>query len=136
MSDHDEIAARHQANLASFAAEDYSTMREFLTEDHVGMAPGRPQMVGRDEVESFWREGFAIAKSSFTSHAQEITVNGDSAVDRFGFLMTIVPHDGSPTVRDEGKCVWLWRKDADGSWRIAASIWNSDLPEPALWSGG
>ena len=136
MSDHDAVIARHQEFLASFAAEDYPTMRECLTEDHVGMAPGRPQMVGRDEAESFWREGFAVAKSTLASHAQELKVNGDSAIDRFGFVMTIAPHDGSPSVRDEGKCMWIWRRDADGAWRLASAIWNSDLAEPALWSGG
>ena len=136
MTAHEEIVSRHRGFLASFATEDYPTMRDFLTEDHVGMPPGRPRTAGRDEAEAFWREGFAIAKSSFSSHDQEVTVTGDWAVDQFGFVMTIVPHDGSPSVRDEGKCVWVWRREDDGAWRVASAIWNSDLSEPALWSGG
>lgn len=136
MTAHDDIISRHAAFLASFSTEDYSAMRDFLTEDHVGMPPARTQMVGREQAEAFWREGFAIAKSTFTSHAQDLTVSGDWAVDRFGFVMTIDPHDGSPTVRDEGKCVWVWRRDDDGVWRVASAIWNSDLTEPELWSGG
>lgn len=136
MSAHDEIMSRHQSFIAAFAAEDYTGMREYLTEDHVGMAPARPQMIGRDDAEAFWREGFEMAKSAFTSHAEDVTVLGDTAIDRFGFVMKIEPRDGSPAIRDEGKCLWVWRRESDGAWRLAAAIWNSDSPEPALWSGG
>jgi len=136
MSDRDQVVARHRGFISSFATENYPVMREFLTEDHIGMAPARPQMTGRDEAEAFWREGFKIAKSAFTTHAQEVTVSGDCAIDRFKFVMNIEPRDGSPKVRDEGKCIWVWRKERDGAWRVASAIWNSDLAQPALWSGG
>jgi ketosteroid isomerase-like protein len=136
MSDNDQILALHHEFISSFAKEDHAAMREVLTEDHVGMAPGRPQMSGRDEAEAFWREGWEVAKSAFTSHNENITVSGDWAIDRFRFVMSIEPRDGSPRVRDEGKCVWVWRKESDGKWRLSSAIWNSDASEPALWSGG
>jgi len=44
MGDGDQILARHRGFISSFATEDYAAMREFLTDDHVGMAPGRPPM--------------------------------------------------------------------------------------------
>jgi ketosteroid isomerase-like protein len=136
MSAHAEIISRHQSFIALFGSEDFTGMREFLTEDHVGMAPARPQMMGRDEAEAFWREGSEVAESAFTSHAQDVTVLGDTAIDRFGFVMKIAPRDGGPAIRDEGKCLWVWRREADGVWRLATAIWNSDSAEPALWSGG
>ena len=64
MSDHDAIVARHEGFIASFASADYAAMRDFITEDHVGMPPSRPRMVGRDPAEAFWREGFEMADSS------------------------------------------------------------------------
>jgi len=82
MGDGDQVLARHRGFISSFAAEDYAAMREFLTEDHVGMAPGRPPMSGRDEAEAFWREGFEVAKSAFTSQDENITVSGDWAIDQ------------------------------------------------------
>ena len=135
MSAHDEVMSRHQSFIAAFAAEDYTGMRDFLSEDHVGMAPGRPQMHGRDEAEAFWREGFEVAKSAFTSHGEDLTMLGDTVIDRFGFVMKIEPRDGSPAIRDEGKCVWVWRRESGGVWRLATAIWNSDSAEPSLWSG-
>jgi ketosteroid isomerase-like protein len=44
--------------------------------------------------------------------------------------------DGLPDVDYTGKYVVLWRKQKDGSWRIAADIWNPDAPMPALPTGG
>ena len=136
MSDHDAVLERHRGFLASFASEDFARMRDFITEDHVGMPPNRPRQIGRDAAEAFWREGFEVAESSFSSNNQAIEITGDTAVDVFDFVMTIKPRDGSPTIEDHGKCVWVWRRDADGMWRVASAIWNSDLVEPKLWSGG
>jgi ketosteroid isomerase-like protein len=31
-------------------------------------------------------------------------------------------------VADRGKYLAVWKKQADGSWKIEADMWNSDLP--------
>jgi ketosteroid isomerase-like protein len=36
---------------------------------------------------------------------------------------------GSP-IMDRGKYVAVWKKQADGSWKVAAESFNSDLPVP------
>lgn len=136
MSDSDAVVARHKGFVGSFATGDVSVMADFLTEDHVGMPPGRPQIVGRAGAQEFWREGFSTADSEFTSHSQDITMAGSVAVDRFRWNMVVTPHDGSPRIEDTGKCVWVWRRDPDGEWRVATAIWNSDQSQPTPWTGG
>src|SRR6266550_3141383 len=37
---------------------------------------------------------------------------------------------GKPSV-DRGKYVAVWKKQADGNWKVALDIWNTDLPLPA-----
>lgn len=135
MSDLDTVIARHEAFIASFATQDLAKMAEFLTEDHVGMAPGRPALTGRAEAQEFWSQGFAVANSEFTSHSQHVQVSGDFAIDRFHWGMKLSPHDGGPGIKDAGKCVWIWRRDGDGAWRVATAIWNSDQTEPTPWTG-
>jgi ketosteroid isomerase-like protein len=29
--------------------------------------------------------------------------------------------------QDTGKLIWIWRKNADGSWQVWRKMWNSDL---------
>lgn len=136
MSDRDAVIARHDGFVAAFGTEDVGRMAEFLTEDHIGMPPGRPQQVGRAAAKEFWREGFAAARSEFTTTSRDLTIVGDTAIDRFSFDMNIAPRDGGAAIHDTGKCVWVWRRDPDGAWRVALAIWNTDMPQPALWSGG
>jgi hypothetical protein len=33
---------------------------------------------------------------------------------------------------DTGKFVTVWRKQVDGSWKIAYDIWNTDIAAPAM----
>ena len=35
---------------------------------------------------------------------------------------------------DSGKNLAIWRKQTDGSWRIAVDVFNSDLPLPSMGS--
>ena len=32
------------------------------------------------------------------------------------------------TIKDHGKFVEIWKKQADGSWKCAVDMFNSDLP--------
>lgn len=136
MTDRDAVSARHDEFVASFATEDVEAMSEFLSDDHVGMPPNQPQLVGKDAAKEYWRNGFSMASSEFSTRSRSVTVAGDVAVDRFQWEMAVSPRDGSPAMRDTGKCVWIWRRGADGTWRLATAIWNSDLDKPALWGGG
>ena len=135
MDNLDAITAAREAFVAAFDAGDVPALSAFVTEDTVGMPPNQPQIVGRDAARAFWREGFAMAKSTMTLTSPDFIVAGDVAVDCFDWAMKIVPHDGSAALQDNGEGVWIWRREDDGAWRLASSIWNSDLAEPGLWAG-
>jgi ketosteroid isomerase-like protein len=64
-----------------------------------------------------------------------IEVTGDLAVDRHRWVLDSMPKRGGRPVHDEGKGVWFWRRQTDGNWKIARSIWNSDLPRASFRPG-
>jgi hypothetical protein len=33
-----------------------------------------------------------------------------------------------PASTDDGKSIWIVRRQQDGTWRLSRSIWNSDIP--------
>jgi len=136
MNDADTITARRRAWLAAFHAEDIPAMSEFVTEDTCAMPPNRPRLIGLEASQAFWREGFSAAKTIMTTRDQELTIAGDLAVDRFDWDQRITLHGADQTLVDSGACVWIWRRERDDVWRISDAIWNSDLDEPGLWSGG
>jgi ketosteroid isomerase-like protein len=44
--------------------------------------------------------------------------------------MTVTPPGAAP-FEDRGKYLTICRKQADGSWKVARAMFNSDLPLPA-----
>ena len=45
-------------------------------------------------------------------------------------MMLTLPGATEP-INDTGKYIEIWRKQADGSWRVIRDIFNSDLPVAA-----
>ena len=107
-----------------------------ITEDGVTMPPNQSPLVGKDALSSYLNEGFNMAATYMEVESLDLVVSGDIAYDRFSFIQEITPADGGEKQQESGNCVWLWRKEADGEWRIWHAIWNSSGGEPTLWTGG
>ncbi len=89
------------------------------------MAPNGPTVVGIDNIEATLKQ-FPPFNIDFTiTHAEG---SGDLVVLTPTYIMTAP--DGSPM--DEGKSIEVWKKQADGSWKIAYDMFNSSLPPPTL----
>jgi ketosteroid isomerase-like protein len=58
----------------------------------------------------------------------EIDGCGDHAVARAAFTESFTIGSTGDTITDSGKALIMFRKQADGSWLIAAECWNSNLP--------
>jgi ketosteroid isomerase-like protein len=52
---------------------------------------------------------------------------GDLAIETGTFTFTQKPK-GSAAITDKGKYMTVWKKQADGSWKLLRDIANSDLP--------
>ncbi|MBX6746705.1 MAG: SgcJ/EcaC family oxidoreductase [Acetobacteraceae bacterium] len=95
---------------------DTTTVLSLMTEDAVFMVPGR---------EPFGREAFEAAADAEgapridgTNEIVEIRVLGDWAFTRNRIDLTVTPPTGEP-VRRSGYTLTLFRKEADGRWRLA-----------------
>ena len=93
-----------------------ATVLSLMTKDAVFMVPGR---------EPFGREAFEVAAAGEgasqidgTNEIVEIQVLGDWAFTRNRIDLTVTPPTGEP-VRRSGCTLTLFRKEADGRWRLA-----------------
>ena len=59
----------------------------------------------------------------------EVAKSGDLAYLYGVYSMTMNDAAGKP-LNDNGKIVEIWKKQADGKWKCAVDMWNSDLPVP------
>jgi uncharacterized protein (TIGR02246 family) len=94
---------------------DTATVLSLMTEDAVFMVPGRPPF-GR---EAFEQASNAMAGLQITGANEivELQVHGDWAFSRNHIDLTITPPQGEP-MRRSGYTLTLYRKDADGRWRL------------------
>jgi ketosteroid isomerase-like protein len=102
-----------------------------LTGDHITMAPNEPALPLT--VLRAWHEN-RIRESSLaiSFKSEELITAGEWAFERWTSSLTRTPKDGGSPTRDTSKGIWIWKLQADGSWRLARSIWNSDNPLPEI----
>lgn len=94
---------------------DTATVLSLMTEDVVFMIPGRPPF-GR---EAFQQASNALAgmRLEGTTDVVELQVQGDWAFSRNHIDLVMIPPEGEP-VRRSGYTLTLYRKEADGRWRL------------------
>jgi ketosteroid isomerase-like protein len=95
------------------------------TADAVLLPPNEPAAKGRTGIEAAMRAWPRM--SQLTIESSEMVGSGDMAYTCGAYTATVhLP--GEPTAPDKGKYVAIWRKDADGAWRMSRDCFNSDLP--------
>ena len=117
--------------LSAVNASDVAGVMAVWCEDGVLMPPHHPSVRGRTHIERYFRQLFEHTRFTFSFGSSPIQVSGDFAFERVEYRVSARPVDGGPEVRDAGKGLHLYRRQSDGTWRLAMDIWNSDTPAPA-----
>ena len=130
----DESAIRNEDTQWSKAAgaKDAEGAVSYYTEDAAVMPPNAPIATGKEAIRGFWKSmvaspGFAVA---WKATKVDVARSGDLAYVIGTYELTLNDATGKP-VNDRGKYVEVWRKQADGKWKVVADMFNSDLAPPA-----
>jgi len=108
-----------------------------FSDNGVMMPPGHPSVRGHDALVRYFSRLFSERRFTFTFTSSHIEVAGDMAVERVEYTATAWPREGGSPVEDRGKGVHVFRRQADGTWKLVQDIWNSDgLPNPDAAAGG
>jgi uncharacterized protein (TIGR02246 family) len=105
--------------------EDAAVQSGLYDADGMVMWSNMPAWKGPSEIRSNVTAMFAeadIKDAKFTT--QDVEVSGDLAVETGTYAMTVIPK-GGPAMPDEGKYITVWKRQADGSWKIYRDISNS-----------
>jgi uncharacterized protein (TIGR02246 family) len=96
-------------------AGDTATVLSLMTEDAVFMVPGR-EPFGREAFEAA-AKGMSDVKIEGANEIVELQVQGDWAFSRNRIDLQVTPPEGEP-VRRGGYTLTLYRREADGRWRL------------------
>jgi len=130
LSEADRTAIRQvgETDMKMMNAKDWMGDMALYTEDAVELPPNQAAVQGKAAIQA-WEEAYPPL-SNFQVQSLEIEGQGDLAYDRGTYSMTVTPPGAAP-IEDHGKYLTICRKQADGSWKIAREMFNSDLPLPA-----
>jgi ketosteroid isomerase-like protein len=119
------VEAGEKQWLQAFNGGDAAGVGAMYETDARLMAPNAPTVEGQAQIEGFVKEFVQTgAQLGFTLLAVHESPDFCACVGRYEMDIP-----GAP--KDEGKFVEVWRRQSDGSWRIADDIFNSNLPAPA-----
>ena len=96
----------------------------FFTEDVILLAPGQPMTRGKRAFEDVYES--RMDKTSGGTHTNELVdygVQGDLAYQ----VGTYAIAGANPP--EQGKFVNILKRQADGTWKVSVSIFNSDQPQ-------
>ena len=88
-------------------------------------------VAGRASILTEWRHVFGIPRH--VSHARlvvaEVSATGDLGYTRGTYESPMRGLDGQQPL-ERGKWVSVWKRQADGQWRLNVDIFNTDTPPP------
>ena len=119
------IEAGDQALADAINSKDAAATALNYTEDGAVLPPGAPRQDGRAAVQAFWQAAIDSGLADVVVSSHEVEEFGDVATAVGTLTGTVPDGDGGRTAL-AGKFIVLWRKDADGTWRLHRDIWNFD----------
>jgi ketosteroid isomerase-like protein len=75
-----------------------------------------------------WRPSFGAYRTRWEKTSISFTVSGDWAFERYSYKSKDVDKKTAVVTADRGKGINIFRRGADGKWRVAIDGWSSDVP--------
>ena len=113
-------------------AKDVDKTVSYYAEDAIVMPPNATSATTKDAIRSAWKEMLTTSGAAISWKATKVEVakSGDLAYVSGTYEETMTDASGKP-MKDHGKYVEIFKKQADGTWKCGVDIWNSDVPATA-----
>lgn len=103
----------------------------YLLDDAVVLGPNEPIANGKESIRKMVAEMFAMPGFGIKWQPTKVEVarSGDIGYSIGTYELSMNGPKGKP-MADRGKYATIWKKQADGSWKVAVDMFNSDMPMP------
>lgn len=123
-----DIQAALAAFTAAFNGGESAGVAALYAEDAALLPPGAARVDGRAAIRAFWQGAIDDGITALTLEAVEVEESGDLAMEVGAFSLA-VPGEGDEKTIVFGKYIVVWKKGADGVWRLYRDIWNTNPAE-------
>lgn len=113
----------------AIGSKDIDAFLSYFAADGVLMMPNMPAMNGPEAIRAGVSPMMPAMSVSWTATNAEVAASGDLAYTTGTYQASMTMPDGTMHP-DNGKYATIWKKQADGSWKVVVDIFNSDVPMP------
>jgi uncharacterized protein (TIGR02246 family) len=124
-----EVREAQTARMNALAAGDVEGYLSVYMDDAVWMPPGATEIVGKEAARTRITQVFEAATLEPVFEPQEQTVMSPEWIaDRGHYSLVVTPKAGGESRQEVGFYLTIWRRDAEGRWKIFFDIWNTNRP--------
>ena len=118
------IEAANAKFSEAFARGDAKALSAMYTSDAIVFPPDSDMIRGNGAIGDFWKATKDGGVQSAVLTTIDVGRSGDVAYEVGKVALTIQPAGKEPTTA-MAKYVVVWKRQADGSWKLHRDIWNS-----------
>ena len=118
------------AYVSASNAGDATALTALFTDDAVLMPGNAPTASGKEAIQAFYQSRFDQFTLELAASQAEAEGAGEWAFARGTYTIKLTPKAGGEPIEYSGKYMNISKRQADGSWKMARHIWNSDKPPP------
>ncbi len=111
---------------AAFASGDGVKAGSVFTEDARLLPPGEPLVEGREAIGQYWQAGFDAGVRDLRLGLTTVDMIGDDTMIETGTWTVNVPTETGGHADVSGKALVVWKKEADGVWRMSRDMWSQN----------
>ena len=104
---------------------DTTGLAQHHTEDAVAFPPNEERIAGRESIQKMWQNWIDAGLADLTLKAAQVEESGNLAYEEGTYSIKIPGSDGKIS-EEIGKYIVVWKKGADGEWRLHRDIWNTN----------
>lgn len=136
-------AAQHDADVQSlrdadaawsgaWLAKDFDKAMSFYADDATELNPDAPAVIGKANIRANDKLFFTDPHVTMRWEAARVDVSqsGDTGYTQGNVFFMMVHPAADETSSDTAKYLTVWKKQADGNWRVVEDMYNSDHPAP------
>ena len=130
-----EALAVFEGTPAPWNAGDAASVLATVADEVVQLQPDTV-LRGKEALTARWSDYLAQHTATWVPTVIDAYALGDLAFIRARFTETAVPKDGGPTTTESGLALEVYRRQADGTWKLVMESWYTDpLTVPSVVTG-
>ena len=131
-ADVEAIKSYFETYASSIAEGNLDGWTTHFAEDMVAMPPNEAIIEGKETIRQWGKPFFDQYNQEELITIDEVEVAGNWGFVRNHYTLKLTPKAGGELFQANGKGIWIFKRQADGTWKASRAIWNSNDPLPVL----